>query len=120
MGYPTVAVDFDGTIHPYTGGWQGSVPLDEPPLPGAEEFLHWLWAEDYEIVIFSTRAREIEGLEGIKAWLVKYDLDHYVSDISFTKPKAIAYVDDRAVAYLGDWEDVKLGVRQLHGASRKE
>ncbi len=35
----TIAVDYDGVLHPYTAGWVGSVPADEEPMPGAPEFL---------------------------------------------------------------------------------
>jgi FMN phosphatase YigB (HAD superfamily) len=110
----TVAVDFDGVLHPYTDGWKGSVPVDEPPVPGAKEFLQWCVQQRYEVVVFSTRADHAEGLAGILAWLLKYGLLEYVEGgVTHTKPPAIAYVDDRAVPYAGDWEAVRQGVKVL-------
>jgi hypothetical protein len=102
----TVAVDFDGTVHPYTAGWQGDTPVDEPPCPGAQEFLDWCGMDQgWKIVIFSARARSQEGKAGIDAWCRKHGL--LVDEITHIKPYAFAYVDDRGVTYSGDWEQVK-------------
>lgn len=120
----TIAVDFDGVLHPYTDGWQGSVPVDEPPTPGADHFLANLVANGFEAVVFSTRADHPEGLTGILDWLDKYALSQYVEDVTHTKPPAIAYVDDRAVAFTGSWPEVYQGINRLvdsraHGAGNQ-
>jgi hypothetical protein len=95
----TVAVDFDGVLHPYTDGWTGSVPADEPPMEGARGFLLALQARGYTVVIFSTRADHPDGYAGIVQWLEKWDLADLVASITHTKPPAVAYVDDRAVPF---------------------
>lgn len=124
MASARVAVDFDGTLHPYTAGWTGSVPDDEPPMPGAREFLEALVVErGYTVVVFSARADHPEGLEGIVAWLAKYELLRYVIKVTHEKPAAIAYVDDRAVSFTGDWDECLVGVDRLsqsraHGAAQ--
>lgn len=111
----TIAVDFDGVIHPYSAGWVGSKPADEPPMPGALEFLRWCRDEGYQVVIFSTRADHEEGFKGICDWLTDNDLYSFVERVTHHKPPAVAYVDDRAVPYLGNWEDVKIRVTGLAG-----
>jgi hypothetical protein len=102
----TIAVDFDGTIHPYTDGWVGSIPADEPPIDGVREFLIDLDARGFRTVVFSCRADHIEGKAGIADWLLRYDLLPLVAEITHVKPAAVAYVDDRAVVYSGDWPTV--------------
>lgn len=109
----TVAVDFDGVLHPYTAGWVGSVPADEPPIEGAREFLIWLRDNGFEVVVFSTRADHEDGLVGILGWLHKHRLVVYVKRVTHEKVPAIAYVDDRAVPYHGDWLTVVDGVLAL-------
>lgn len=122
----TVAVDFDGTIHPYTDGWCGSTPADEEPLPGAREFLHALRDAGFRIVVSSCRADHAEGLDGIRQWLARYGLD-FVAEVTHLKPAAIAYVDDRAVSFRpnsldGNWAACLAQVHELaagrrHGAA---
>lgn len=97
----TIAVDFDGTLHPYSAGWCGSKPADEEPIEGAQEFLSDLHGAGYRVVVFSTRADHDEGRTGIIEWLAKHGLDAFVSDVSHLKVAAIAYVDDRAVPFAG-------------------
>jgi hypothetical protein len=111
----TVAVDFDGVLHPYTEGWQGSVPVDEAPIAGAEAFLEGLKDDGFRVVVFSTRADHPAGLDGIRRWLWKWQLECFVDDITAGKPAAVAYVDDRAVPFTGDWATVRRGVEELSG-----
>lgn len=122
MASATIAVDFDGVLHPYTNGWTGSVPDDEPPVDGAREFLARLCDLDFTVVVFSTRADHPEGHAGITRWLAEHDLLQYVERVTAGKPAAVAYVDDRAVPYTGDWGATLAGVRHLatgraHGAA---
>jgi hypothetical protein len=113
----TIVYDFDGTIHPYTAGWIGSVPADEPPIPGARESLERCLAHGYRVVVQSSRADHALGLKGITDWLTKHDLVQYVEEVTALKPPAVAYVDDRGVPYQGDWDEVWAGIQRLdiHG-----
>ncbi len=112
----TLAVDFDGVLHPYTDGWVGSVPADEMPNPGAFAFLAHLHDNGYRVVVFSTRCDHPEGLNGTRSWLAKHGLDELIDDVTHTKPAAVAYVDDRAVAYRAEnWEDCLLEIDRLAG-----
>lgn len=118
----TVAVDFDGVLHPYTEGWIGLVPADEPPMPGAVEFLTGLRERGYRMVVFSTRCNHVDGLQGTQEWLQKWGLAEFFEEVTCDKPAAVAYVDDRAVRFSGDWDSVLLDVEELakgraHGAA---
>lgn len=96
-----VALDFDGTLHPYTAGWTGSVPENEPPVPGALGFVKGLLRDGYNIDIFSCRADHEEGRVGIEQWLAKWfgvEVAQWLQ-VTHEKPGAVAYVDDRAVEF---------------------
>lgn len=91
----TVCVDFDGTIHKYTG-WKGLGVLDEP-IPGAVEFVNKLY-EQYKIVIWTCR---LDYHGNVTRWLEKYGFkyDELLTEEKITpKVKAVAYIDDRAVS----------------------
>jgi hypothetical protein len=121
----TIAVDFDGTIHPYTRGWTGEVPDDEPPTDGAEQALWNFLREGYNVAIFSTRAASENGKRGIEQWVIKH-LPNIAENllppppgteqrlwVTSEKPLAFAYVDDRAVVFRGSWTDVHTDVIAL-------
>lgn len=96
--YPIVAVDFDGVLNRYTG-WKGDNELFEKQS-GADYFLKKL-DEDFNVIIFTVR-----DADKIKEWLKKYELDKYVLHVTNYKPKAVAYIDDRAINYNGSYEEV--------------
>ncbi|MET0601361.1 MAG: hypothetical protein ABW167_05170 [Baekduia sp.] len=94
---PTLSVDFDGVLHRYSKGWQNGVIYD-PPTDGAKIALIALCAR-YRLVISTVRS----DLRAVWDWLRSWELDVYVSDVTNAKPIAVAYVDDRAVLYTGNW-----------------
>lgn len=120
MSKPIIVVDFDGVIHSYTSGWKGPEVINDPPVPGA---LDWLVdaVEDFEIQILSSRSSQAGGREAMKTWLVK-QYEHYNGwsfDEAFDfvwnilvwpldKPPAFMTIDDRAFQFEGtfpplDW-----------------
>lgn len=101
-----IGCDFDATLHPYTDGWVGYEPTDEPPIDGAPEFLAELHRLGYRVVVFSCRADHPLGVHGIWKWLGDWDLARFVDDVTEIKPHAEAYVDDRGVNFDGDWQKV--------------
>jgi hypothetical protein len=106
----TIAIDFDGVLHSYKKGWTGYVPFDEP-VPGAIEFLDWLFGlSRFNVAIFSSRARELEGIEGIKAWFKHHGVSEYwIKKMTITdrKPPALVYIDDRGLRFDGNFQFVK-------------
>lgn len=117
---PAVSVDFDQTIFPYTRGWTGVEPDDEPPFPGAKEFLRALKVKGYKVIIFSVRVSNEGGKEAIKAYLKKYGLMKFVDMITDVKQHSVAYVDDRAVHFSGDYLSCLRQVEALAKREKKE
>ena len=122
-----VAVEFDRVVHSDTSAWVASDVIEDPPMPGAIEWLERLAAEGARIFLHTCRLTQWQphsdgytpgDLEASKAallaWLTKYGLSPkalkritlwcYVG-----KPFAHVYVDDKAVAFTGEY----LGVDAL-------
>lgn len=108
-----VAVDFDHTIHN---------PDDrEPgyrmgkPYPGAKEALEEFRRVGARIVIHTCRARTPDGVwdgpwigtaKHVEDWLNYFGIPY--DEVTALKPVAHAYIDDKAVAFEGDWEHTKM------------
>ena len=95
----TVCVDWNGVLDTY-GGYRGPEHFD-PPRPGADAFLARLKEMGFRVVILSAR-----DPADVWAWLRRHGLDAHVDDVTDRKVPAFAYVDDRAVPFRGDYEEV--------------
>ena len=93
-GRLTVAVDFDGVINKYKG-WDGENDLSVPQS-GVKYFLEEL-NKEYSVIIFTAR-----DTDKVEEWFKKYELDKYILHITNMKPRAVAYIDDRAINYDGE------------------
>ena len=109
---PNICVDFDGVLNNYKG-YKGSDELYEPST-GAKEFLQKL-SEKYTIIILSARTPA-----KIYDWLIKYDLSQYVCDVTRTKPGAVAYIDDRALRFEGNYDKVLYELERFQTHWEKE
>jgi hypothetical protein len=104
---PRVCLDLDGVLAQYSG-WEG---LDKigPPIPGALDFA-WSLAEIADIVIFTSRCSLDAGGEApttrlsprqlrikIIEWLEKYKFPYTDVYTGQGKPRASAFIDDRAI-----------------------
>jgi hypothetical protein len=116
MGKPILCVDFDGVIHSYANGWQGADVVGDPPVPGA---LRWLWkaAEWFNVAIYSSRSSQEGGREAMHAWMNNFAIhefgdknsaDRFMATLSFPieKPAAFLTIDDRAICFEGDWNEL--------------
>jgi hypothetical protein len=100
-GQRTVCLDFDGVIHKYTSGWLGPDNIPDGPVPGISCAIDILRKKHgYEVKVYSSRCRWIEGMRAIVAALKAWGIE--VDDVVHHKPAAIAYVDDRGVTFNGD------------------
>lgn len=108
----TIAVDFDGVIHRYDTKWINAHTIPDPPVVGAIEWLGRL-VQTLDVVIYSTRCRTWRGRRAIRAWLKKYSGTIWNESVgavgieqvklSFEKPAALVYIDDRAWRFDGSF-----------------
>jgi hypothetical protein len=116
MSKPILCVDFDGVIHSYTSGWKGADVVPDPPVPGA---IQWLWkaTEWWDVRIYSSRSSQPDGIGAMMDWLLNFAIhefgdkdaaDRFMATISFPtqKPAAFLTIDDRAICFEGDWNEI--------------
>lgn len=106
----TVCLDFDGVIHSYRSGWKGESSIPDPPIHGVREAIAQL-RKRYRVVIHSARSATDEGAEAIRGWLSRHDIE--VDDVCAHKPPAFVYVDDRAIAFTGDWQQTIIAINEF-------
>lgn len=124
-----ICCDFDGVLNSYKSGWQGANVISDPPVPGAMKWLAEMTVEDenfekFEIDIYSSRSKELGGIEAMKEWLrthlIGYFMDEanpYAGDaaeivlsrLSFPtqKPAASMTIDDRAFCFEGKFPSAR-------------
>ncbi len=98
----TVCLDFDGVIHSYRSGWQGETNIPDPPIHRVDLAIKQL-RKNFRVVVFSARCRSEEGVLAVEDWLARHNIE--VDEVCMHKPPAFVYVDDRAVAFTGDWDE---------------
>ena len=96
----TVVFDFDGVIHSYKSGWQGTTIIPDEPVEGIKEAIAKIREAGYEVVVVSTRCENYYGQMAITEYLKKHDIE--VDKILKEKPPAIVYIDDRAICFDGN------------------
>jgi len=103
MAIKTICLDFDGVIHKYSKKYDDGSIYDVL-MEGALEGIIKLQKDGYKIIISSARPNWDE----IKDWLFDQGLpEKNLEKIEITdkKPKAFAYVDDRAIRFI-NWKDL--------------
>jgi histidinol phosphatase-like enzyme len=114
-GRPVIAVDFDGTL--FHTDVDGELVL----VQGARDGLEALRARGYRIVIHTCRtglaaqdgelAQEVGFIEAnLREHRLPYD-EIYLGE----KMVADVYIDDRAVAFTGDWTAAVNGTKKVLG-----
>ncbi len=108
--FSQIGIDFDGVLHKCSKGYHDGTIYDDP-IEGSLEAVKKL-SKKYAIVVYSAKARHDRplvngktGVELIWEWLKKHGFGDYVKDVTAIKPRAICYVDDRAVNFQS-WEQV--------------
>jgi 5'(3')-deoxyribonucleotidase len=103
MSKQTIAIDFDGVLHKYSKGWHDGTIYDVP-VEGSLEAVKEL-SKKYDIVVFTARLANLDRDEFQKqnyqlaCWLVKHGISKYISHLTGSKPKAMIYIDDRALHF---------------------
>jgi hypothetical protein len=115
---PILCLDFDGVLHSYTSGWQGAGVANDPPVPGAADFLHRATAR-FTVAIYSSRSKSLAG----RACMKRYVRQHLDTPLTFSpdhswdfvseelkwpwfKPSAFITIDDRALTFDGSWPEL--------------
>jgi hypothetical protein len=106
----TVCLDFDGVLHSYRSGWRGAENIPDPPIHGTREAVARL-RERYRVVVYSARCATEAGRQAVASWLLKHEIA--VDEVCEHKPPALVYVDDRAIPFKGDWDQVLAEIRQF-------
>lgn len=112
----TIIVDFDGVIHSYTSPWSGPGVAEDPPVPGAIDFL-FLAVRDFRVAIVSSRSSTDEGRQCMAEYIEKwarieghdvFDVQYLFDNLSFPtdKPPAHLSIDDRAICFTGTFPTV--------------
>lgn len=112
-----IAVDFDGVVHnDFLGYHDGSIY--GPVMKDSEIYLKALSA-NYSVVIHTAKARSdrplINNKDGktlVRDWLREHDLLQFVTEITAVKPRAILYIDDKAIRFQ-TWQKTELELRDL-------
>ena len=99
-----IGIDFDGVIHRNSKGFFDGTVYDVP-VEGVYEALQSI-SKNYTIIVYSAKARKDRmliknktGVELIWEWLKKYKLDKFVTDVTSEKPRAVCYIDDKALRF---------------------
>jgi len=98
----TICLDFDGVVHLYRSGWQGSVTaITDPPTLGVRDAVDKLLGKGFDVKVYSTRCAEPQGYLAVQNWLRRHEIR---ADVARSKPPAVLYVDDRGYRFDGDWD----------------
>ena len=118
----TISIDWDGTLADWPGG-EYIPSVSGPMKPGAADFVLRLQDLGYTVVILSCRAATILGALAIQRVLAANDIE--IEVISDEKVPSIAYIDDRAMSFRGDWTDpmqllqIKNKINDLEGLAAR-
>jgi len=102
---PIILLDFNGTIHRYSRGYQDKGAYYDPPAEGFGE-----WAEqavkEFQVVIWPARAKTTIDLGRAKQWLRRHGLGGLDLKLTVSTPIGVkCKIDDRALNFTGDWAD---------------
>lgn len=96
-----LCIDFDGVLHSYTSGWVGHEEVADGPMPGAVQACQDLAEAGWRLYVLSSR----QHLEPVAKWL--HEGGFPPMTLTRVKPIAVAYIDDRAIRFSGDWPSIR-------------
>ena len=104
----TICIDFDGVL----AGMTSNISDYGSPISGGAEATHKLRELGYRLIIHTARPNSGEHIRRLKTFLEENNIlfDNVNTDPespwNCDKPLADFYIDDRAVQFKGDWDDV--------------
>lgn len=101
--FKRISIDFDRVIHKYSKGFLDGKIYDEP-VKGAVEAIRRLQEAGFEVVILTAKSNIKERNSDIRQWLKQNGINKV--KVSHTKFPAIAYIDDRAIRFEGNWRSI--------------
>lgn len=112
-----LCIDFDGVIHNHKLGFHDGTIYGDP-IPGALDSIKQL-STQYTLIIYTCKANPNRplingktGTELIWDWLTKHGISQCISDVTYTKPNAVAYIDDKAIKF-ENWSQVSEEIKLL-------
>lgn len=114
----TICLDFDGVIHKNSKGFYDGTIYDNP-LKGALDSIEEL-SYDFDLIIYTCKANPkrplVKGKTGIElvwGWLKKHNVSQYIKDVTYIKPNAICYVDDKGIKF-DNWDSCLITLQKLN------
>lgn len=111
-----LVIDFDNVIHNMTMGYHDGTIYGDP-LEGTGSALETL-SKSYKIIVYTCKANPRRplvngktGVELINEWLSKKGFSKYIDHVTFGKPNAVAYIDDKAIEFT-TWEKCLIDLRE--------
>lgn len=111
---PAIGIDFDGVLHDHSAGWADGAIIG-PALPGAARALRAFLDAGMAVFVHTARspwkvAEWIASTLEVPTTTANPDPERWTTQgtvlVTQRKYPAVAYVDDRAVPFAGDWEQV--------------
>ena len=106
-----IAIDFDGVIHNFDRGWYDGTCYGKP-ISGSLEAIKEL-SNTFNVIIFTSKAlpdrplvNNKTGKQLVVEWLQKYNIYKYIFEVTYLKPRAEYYIDDKAIHFEGDWNSI--------------
>ena len=103
-----IVIDFDNVIHDMTMGYHDGTIYGKP-LEGAKDSLEKL-SKKYKLIVYTCKANPKRplvngktGIQLIEDWLTEHEMNNFIDHVTFSKPNAVCYIDDKAVEFT-DWE----------------
>ena len=115
-----LCLDFDGVIHKNSNGFHDGTIYDEPLNGALAGIKHLNENLGYELVIYTCKANpkrplidSKSGIELVWEWLEKYGIKDNIKDVTYIKPNAVAYIDDKGIKF-NNWVDC---IKQIESIS---
>tara|TARA_B110000858_G_C17770303_1_gene459269 strand:- start:863 stop:1282 length:420 start_codon:yes stop_codon:yes gene_type:complete len=117
-----IGLDFDGVIYKNSKGFFDGTIYDEP-MEGALDSIEHLSKAGYTLVIYTCKANPSRplvnnktGIELVWEWLKLNNVSQYIADVTYIKPNALCYVDDKGIRF-NNWQQTINQIEELDGTN---